>query len=317
MKKYFNNPWVWGTCLFIITTVPAYFVAIRIITGSWVVVIPPEIDFSTTPALYFFSAVAQTMGALLAISFAVLYTQLSNMSSTSNLQPPIPPTSPKFRKMIKGDPIQEDYRMKNDEYEKKNTQYIQFLLTNVLTIEPMTKCLLYDDLLWNSLYYGLSSIIMSLLFILVIFMYLHTINIIGIIIVIVFSILILESCYISILSLVSFIRNRYALFGNPIKIVSYLTKIVEDEVITKNSRIAIQISKIMLLCNKVLPTLKYHKELHYLAISNIFNSVSKRNLAEGIYELASFPNDIRILINPDYQKITTIQIFEAIIDCVV
>ncbi len=61
-------------------------------------------DFKT-PALYFFSAVAQTMGALLAISFAVLYTLVINIKPSDPTEREQLPAYEPLKRLITNDPI--------------------------------------------------------------------------------------------------------------------------------------------------------------------------------------------------------------------
>lgn len=195
IKKYFKNPWVWGTALFVVTVVLAFFIATRIITGSWIVVISAEIDFST-PALYFFSAVAQTMGALLAITFTVFYVSIQNF----------------YKKDIKRE-IAERY----DDYAKR-------YLKDIVAIEALNRLLLRDYALRWAVGSGILSILIALIGLLF-NLCIHSHISVVFIIILIMALILISCILISLSKTIEFISKRYAFYVNP---VSYVNRYLWD-----------------------------------------------------------------------------------------
>ncbi len=205
-----NFKWVVYCVLYLLFCVVLWHLALIKIPMSYITQ-----DHFKTPALYFFSAVAQTMGALLAITFTVFYISVQNF-------------------------YKRDIQKVNDK-ENKTIQYLR-----EVAFEPLKRIMLNDKHLIVGISSGVLSIFLSIVGILVI--YIHYFNPrTFLFVIVVLSPVVFLGIVSSLSNTMKFIRNRFGYYTNPITYI--LTKDVEERRNIFSSRDFVNEFEIAILTN--------------------------------------------------------------------
>ncbi len=284
-------------------------------------------DFKT-PALYFFSAVAQTMGALLAITFTVLFTQLNSIAnSKKDVQRPIVPAPPEplgYKTGQMFNPAEMEYERRKKEHEENKKihyeHYIEQLINERLPIKPIIACLVKDSYLQDSLMFGLTSILTSVSLILIMLAFKDNSSFTLLTIVLIFGAIIISLCVLSILRMIAFLSSRYHLFSNKYKLVKENTDKIGRNITTKNRKIAVSLSEIMLYNpNRFSVEHIGPDDNRYYFINNIFNTFKENEWEDKLTELADVATHIEEAVDPQdltkcLEKVTE-TLTKGCIDC--
>ncbi len=142
-------------------------------------------DFKT-PALYFFSAVAQTMGALLAITFTVFYISIQNF-------------------------YKRDFQIIDKETEDDKARRF---LREVVALEPLKRIMINDMYLKWGYLSGIGTVIISIIG-LVILYFTGMNNHIAYIIMFILAPVVVAGVVASIFSTLHFVKNKFGQYSNP------------------------------------------------------------------------------------------------------